>query len=74
MKSAEIRAKSREEVLEELVGCERELLNLRIQWQAGELKNSAQYAKTRRDIARIKTVLREIELGINKKLRSKETK
>lgn len=74
MKPAEIRAKSREEILEELDGCERELLNLRIQWQAGELKNSAQYAKTRRDIARMKTVLREMELGIDKKLHSKETK
>ncbi len=74
MKPAEIRAKSREEILEELEGCQRELLNLRIQWQAGELKNSAQYAKTRRNIARMKTVLREMALGINKKLYSGETK
>ncbi len=73
METAEIRTKSREEILEELEGCKRELLNLRIQWQAGELKNSAQYAKTRRDIARVKTVLREMELGINKKLYSGET-
>ncbi|MFQ5861789.1 MAG: 50S ribosomal protein L29 [Candidatus Brocadiales bacterium] len=74
MKPAEIRAKSREEIIEELKGCERELLNLRIQWQTGELKNSAQYIKTRRDIARIKTVLKELELGINKELYSTETK
>lgn len=74
MKPEEIRAKSREEVLEELEGSRRELLNLRIQWQAGELKNSAQYAKTRKDIARAKTILREMELGINKKLYSGETK
>ncbi|MCP4366060.1 MAG: 50S ribosomal protein L29 [Planctomycetes bacterium] len=70
MKPAEIRAKSREEILEELEGCNRELLNLRIQWQAGEMKNSSQYARTRKDVARMKTVLREMELGTNKKLYS----
>ncbi len=74
MKAAELRAKSREEILEELEGSKRELLNLRIQWQAGELKNSAQYARTREAIARAETVLREMELGINKKLYSGETK
>lgn len=73
MKPEEIRVKSREEMLEELEGSRRELLNLRIQWQAGELKNSAQYSKARKDIARAKTLLREMELGINKKLYSGET-
>ncbi len=73
MKPEEIRVKSREEMLEELEGSRRELLNLRIQWQAGELKNAAQYAKTRKDIARAETLLREMELGINKKLYSGET-
>ncbi|MEE9557970.1 MAG: 50S ribosomal protein L29 [Candidatus Brocadiales bacterium] len=70
MKPAEIRTKLREEILEELEGCNRELLNLRIQWQAGEMKNSSQYARTRKDVARMKTVLREMELGTNKKLYS----
>ncbi len=70
MKPAEVRAKSREEILEELEECNRELLNLRIQWQAGEMKNSSQYARTRKDMARMKTVLREMELGTNKKLYS----
>lgn len=68
MKPAEIRTKLREEILEELEGCNRELLNLRIQWQAGEMKNSSQYGRTRKDVARMKTVLREMELGTNKKL------
>jgi large subunit ribosomal protein L29 len=70
MKPAEIRTKLREEILEELEGCNRELLNLRIQWQAGEMKNSSQYGRTRKDVARMKTVLREMELGTNKKLYS----
>ncbi|HHT9117473.1 MAG TPA: 50S ribosomal protein L29 [Candidatus Hypogeohydataceae bacterium YC38] len=71
MKPVEIRSKSREDILQELEGCKRELLNLRIQWQAGELRNSAQYAKTRKDIARLETILREMELGLNKRLYSK---
>jgi len=45
--------------------CNRELLNFRFQWQAGEVPNSAQYKQIRKDIARLKTVLREEELGIN---------
>ncbi|ODS33788.1 MAG: 50S ribosomal protein L29 [Candidatus Scalindua rubra] len=68
MKAGEIREKSRQEMLEELEGCKRELLNLRFQWQAGELRNSAQYKQIRKDVARLKTVLRETELGINKNL------
>ncbi|HCN19970.1 MAG: 50S ribosomal protein L29 [Planctomycetes bacterium RIFCSPHIGHO2_02_FULL_50_42] len=74
MKPGEIRTKLREDILAELEGSKRELLNLRIQWQAGELKNSAQYAKTRKKIARTKTILREMDLGINKRLYSGETK
>ncbi len=68
MKASEIRNKSSQEILEELEGCKRELLNLRFQWQVGELRNSAQYKQTRKNIARLKTVLREMKLGINKKV------
>ncbi len=72
MKASEIRNKSSQEILEELEGCKRELLNLRFQWQVGELRNSAQYKQTRKDVARLKTVLREMKLGINKKAFQKE--
>ena len=72
MKAGEIREKPRQEILEELEGCKRELLNLRFQKQAGELRNTAQYKQTRKDIARQKTVLREIKLGINKNLFEKK--
>ena len=65
MKASEIREKSHQEMLEELEGCKRELLNFRFQWQAGEISNSAQYNHIRKDIARVKTVLREVELGVN---------
>ncbi|MDR4505282.1 MAG: 50S ribosomal protein L29 [Candidatus Scalindua sp.] len=68
MKPNEIRERLPNEMLEELEGFKRELLNLRFQWQAGELRNSAQYRHIKKDVARIKTIIREMELGINKDL------
>ena len=65
MKASEIREKSHQEILDELDGSKRELLHYRFQWQAGEISNTAQYKQIKKDIARIKTVLREVELGIN---------
>ncbi len=65
MKASEIREKSHQEILEGLEDGKRELLNYRFQWQAGEIRNSAQYKQIKKDIARLKTVLREVELGIN---------
>ena len=72
MKASEIREKSHQDILEELEACKRELLNYRFQWQAGEIRNSAQYKQIRKDVARLKTVLREVELGINTNLTEKK--
>ena len=72
MKASEIREKSHPDILEELDACKRELLNFRFQWQAGEIRNSAQYKQIRKDVARLKTVLREVELGINTDLAEKK--
>ena len=72
MKTSEIRGKSRQEIMEEIDGCKRELFNLRFQWQSGELRNSSQYKKTRKDIAMMNTILREMEAGINNRLYTKE--
>ncbi len=72
MKASEIREKSHQDILEELEACKRELLNYRFQWQAGEIRNSAQYKQIRKDVARLKTVLREVELGINTDLTEKK--
>ena len=73
MKASEIREKTNQEILEEFDACKRELLNIRFQWQAGELRNSAQYRQIRKDVARLKTVLREAELGINTNLFEKKS-
>ena len=72
MKASEIREKSHQDILEELEACKRELLNYRFQWQAGEIRNSAQYKQIRKEVARLKTVLREVELGINTDLTEKK--
>ena len=72
MKASDIREKSHQEILEGLEDSKRELLNYRFQWQAGEIRNSAQYKEIKKDIARLKTVLREVELGINTSLTEKK--
>jgi len=63
---SEIRSKSDNEILDEIDEGSRELLNLRFQCEAGETKNSAQYKRIRRNIARLKTIKREKELGLLK--------
>ncbi|MEP9412309.1 MAG: 50S ribosomal protein L29 [Candidatus Brocadia sp.] len=72
MKASEIRSKSRQEILDEIDASRRELLNIRFQWQAGETRNPAQRKAIRRNIARLETILREMELGVNKHLKTKE--
>ena len=72
MKVSEMRMKSRQEILDEIDACGRELLNIRFQWQAGETRNSAQRRDIRRDVARLKTILREMDLSINAPLKAKE--
>jgi large subunit ribosomal protein L29 len=64
--------KSRQEILDEIDACRRELLNIRFQWQAGETRNAAQRRDIRRDVARLKTILREMDLSINAPLKAKE--
>lgn len=40
-----------------------ELFNLRFQWSTRQLKNSERMKQVRHDIARVKTVMRELEGG-----------
>lgn len=69
MKSSEIRIKSRQEILDEIDASKRELLNVRFQWQAGETRSPAQRKDIRKNIARLNTILKEMDLGINKHLK-----
>ncbi|MBT3359652.1 MAG: 50S ribosomal protein L29 [Rhodospirillales bacterium] len=59
MKSADIRAKSDDELKDQLVDLRKEAFNLRFQAASGQLENTARVQQVRRDIARIKTILGE---------------
>ena len=61
MEAAELKNKSIEELNEELVALRREQFNLRMQQVTGELAQNHQHRRVRRDIARVKTVLSELE-------------
>jgi large subunit ribosomal protein L29 len=59
MKSADIRAKSADELKTQLSDLKKEQFNLRFQRASGQLENTARVRQVRRDIARIQTVLGE---------------
>tara|TARA_R110002167_G_scaffold82484_11_gene225079 strand:- start:194 stop:385 length:192 start_codon:yes stop_codon:yes gene_type:complete len=57
MKANELRSKSTEELNQDLLGLLKEQFNLRLRKTTGQLNQSHLLRQTRRDIARIKTVL-----------------
>lgn len=59
MKSVDVRAKSTEELNDQLLQLKKEQFNLRFQRASGQLENTARVRVVRRDIARIKTILGE---------------
>ena len=59
MKAADLRAKTDDELAEQLDVFGREIFNLRFQRANGQLENTARVRQVRRDIARIKTLLGE---------------
>lgn len=61
MKPNEIREKNKTEIESMLTDLLREQFNLRMQSGSGQLARPDQVKKVRRDIARVKTVLNEIE-------------
>jgi len=61
MKASEMRNKSASELRDELLKLRREQFNLRMQRATGQMARPDQFGRVRKDIARIKTVLREIE-------------
>ena len=67
MKATELRTKSKDELLSELLELRKEQFNLRMQQATGQLARADQYRNVRRDIARIKTVLRALEIETQKK-------
>ena len=57
--AAPLREKSVEQLQEELLSLRRAQLGLRVQIATQQQNNTAQLGKTRREIARVKTVLKE---------------
>ncbi|RLC68173.1 MAG: 50S ribosomal protein L29 [Chloroflexi bacterium] len=62
MKAREIRTWTTEELHERIEDAYRELFALRHQLSMGRLEDHSQLKTTKRDIARMKTILREREL------------
>lgn len=63
MKVADIRAKTADQLKQELMDLRKEQLNLRIQKTTGQLENSSRVRTVRRNIAKIKTVAAEMKSG-----------
>ena len=58
MKAADLRTKSPDELQDSLMALKKEQFNLRFQKASGQLENTARVRQVRRDIARIKTLLK----------------
>lgn len=61
MRPGEIREMTEEELEEKVGELKEKLFNLRFQKSTGELDNTAELKKTKKDIARVKTIQRERE-------------
>jgi len=63
MKATELRAMTNMELANKLDDAYQEIFNLRFQAAAGQVTNTSRQRAVRRDIARMKTILRERELA-----------
>ncbi len=59
MKAADVRARSEDQLRDELLKLKKEQFNLRFQAATGQLEKTGRVSEVRRSIARIKTILRE---------------
>ena len=64
MKVSEIRALSNEALARQLEEAHQELFNLRFRLSTRQLVNHRELPRARHEIARLKTIIRERELGI----------
>ena len=63
MKIKEIREMSAEQLAEKLVELKKDLFNLRLQHATNQLDNPVRIAEVKKDIARVKTIIREQQLA-----------
>jgi large subunit ribosomal protein L29 len=66
MKTSELREMNVTELTQELQELKSELFKLRFQHATNQLDNPIKLKNVKKDIARVKTVIREMELGIKR--------
>lgn len=69
MKASELKAlkeKTRAELDQELIELKTELFKLRFQHATSQLENPIKLKDCKKNIARVKTIIREMELGIKR--------
>lgn len=66
MKNTEYKSLTDKELAEKLASLKSDLFNLRFAHAGGSLENNMQLQVCKRNIARVKTVMRERELGLAK--------
>lgn len=62
MKPAELREMSYDDLSEKLDESKEELFNLRFQFATNQLDNTARLGQVRREVARIATIMRDMEI------------
>ena len=63
MKAEDLRAKSPDELGETLLSLKKEQFNLRFQRASGQLEDTSQFRRLRRDIARVETIISDRRRG-----------
>ncbi len=61
MKATDLKTKTVDELTGSLMDLRKERFNLRFQKASGQLENTARVRQVRRDIARIKTILHDMQ-------------
>ena len=63
MQVKEVRELNNEQLAEKLVELKKDLFNLRLQHATNQLENPGRIAEVKKDIARVKTIIREQQLA-----------
>lgn len=74
MKTGDLREMTVEELETKLTDIKKELFSLRLKKSAGQLENPMKIRSLKRDVARINTLIREKELGLDDRRKSKQRK
>jgi large subunit ribosomal protein L29 len=65
MKASEIREMEADKIAEKLAELKKELFNLRFQNDVGQLENTSTLSNVRKDIARLNTISKEMNVNIS---------